>query len=336
MNSIRREYPHVLWYGCSQWNYDNDCEQRLLTDIADSNLTLDQFFDSNVILSFLDEGHCPVTTQRFVDYLIKKHPKCVKVIYTPWVDVNDLHYEAACFPTITSNHGAFFDNMQHSVPTQLDVNRKFLMLCRRPSISRAMITSQIIRKVGLDNMYASFGSLTEFPAEIHDYRHLFDVELPLTLDGPITNANANKIYNVSQEWYHCLFNIVLESASDLDPSVWQSMYVTEKTWKAYAMYQVPVWWAVPGLVKHIRNLGFDMFDDLIDHSYDNILDPGTRMTAVIAQVTNLAATSLAQCKQLRLNLMPRLQDNYKRLVDIKNQAPVLLRQCVDQFAKDTQ
>jgi hypothetical protein len=36
-----------------------------------------------------------------------------------------------------------------------------------------------------------------------------------------------------------------------------------------------------GIVKFLRNLGFDMFDDVIDHSYDCIQDPLDRLCAAI-------------------------------------------------------
>lgn len=36
-----------------------------------------------------------------------------------------------------------------------------------------------------------------------------------------------------------------------------------------------------GLVRFLRNLGFDMFDDVIDHSYDSIVDPLDRLCAAV-------------------------------------------------------
>ncbi len=37
----------------------------------------------------------------------------------------------------------------------------------------------------------------------------------------------------------------------------------------------------PGTVHFLRNMGIDMFDDVVDHSYDSIEDPVTRINRAI-------------------------------------------------------
>jgi hypothetical protein len=58
-------------------------------------------------------------------------------------------------------------------------------------------------------------------------------------------------------------NIVTETEYDTTPGI-----VTEKTLLAIAAQQVPVVIGHQGIVQHCRELGFDMFDDLVDTSYD--------------------------------------------------------------------
>ena len=36
-----------------------------------------------------------------------------------------------------------------------------------------------------------------------------------------------------------------------------------------------------GIVDFLRKLGFDMFDDVVDHSYDSIIDPLDRLCAAV-------------------------------------------------------
>lgn len=43
----------------------------------------------------------------------------------------------------------------------------------------------------------------------------------------------------------------------------------------------PILVAGAGAVNFLRNFGFDMFDDIVDHSYDNILDPLDRLCAAV-------------------------------------------------------
>jgi hypothetical protein len=86
------------------------------------------------------------------------------------------------------------------------------------------------------------------------------------------------------DFKEAIFNVVQESSIGLDfrshisvygvvPPNWQSVssdriFFTEKTAKAFLMNQIPLMIAAPGMVQVLRGLGFDMFDDIVDHSYD--------------------------------------------------------------------
>ena len=81
-----------------------------------------------------------------------------------------------------------------------------------------------------------------------------------------------------------IFNVVQESSIGDDPRSHNAIYdpfpagwnivssdrifFTEKTAKAFLMNQIPLLIAAPGMVQTLRDLEFDMFDDIVDHSYD--------------------------------------------------------------------
>jgi hypothetical protein len=58
-------------------------------------------------------------------------------------------------------------------------------------------------------------------------------------------------------------NIVTESEYNARPGV-----ICEKTLYAFVAGQIPIMIAHPGAVQDCRNMGFDMFDDLVDNSFD--------------------------------------------------------------------
>lgn len=62
-------------------------------------------------------------------------------------------------------------------------------------------------------------------------------------------------------------NIVTETQYDCYPGI-----ITEKTLMAFFANQVPIIIGHPGAVDHCRQMGFDMFDDIVDHSYDYLPD----------------------------------------------------------------
>lgn len=63
------------------------------------------------------------------------------------------------------------------------------------------------------------------------------------------------------------FNIVTETQYDQRPGI-----ITEKTFFAVLAAQIPIVIGYPGMVQDCVSLGFDMFTDIIDVSYDDLPD----------------------------------------------------------------
>ena len=102
----------------------------------------------------------------------------------------------------------------------------------------------------------------------------------------------------------------------------RSGIITEKYLNSIYGYNFPIYIGMAGSVNHLRKLGFDLFDDVIDHGYDTIQDHYTRMfTAInsnrqILENRELALTHWNQCKD-RFNQNYRLmQEIYKNKEDI--------------------
>ena len=100
--------------------------------------------------------------------------------------------------------------------------------------------------------------------------------------------------------------LVIESSNEIDANIWNSIFITEKSYKAFSWYQFPIWYAVPGLVGKLREQGFDLFDDIIDHSYDTENDPWVRMVKVVEEITKLVDKDT---KALRRQYWKRLESN---------------------------
>lgn len=60
-----------------------------------------------------------------------------------------------------------------------------------------------------------------------------------------------------------------------------SSMLTEKTLNSVYGCNFPIFLATPNLVGYLRNLGLDMFDDVIDHSYDQLTNVFDRMTQAL-------------------------------------------------------
>lgn len=90
--------------------------------------------------------------------------------------------------------------------------------------------------------------------------------------------------------------------------------LTEKTVKAYAFKQLPIWFAPQYFVKYQRDLGFDVFDDIIDHySYDKIVHPYDRIPLIVGELKKLVDRPIAELQQLMQSLDDRLEENRSKI-----------------------
>ena len=255
----------------------------------------------------MSEGHDSVVIAPLVDYLsaligIDR----IRVLFNAIVDIDKLPYRARSFIThFTTWDGRFVNTGDQS---GVLLEQKFLCLSRRPTLGRAQFVSQLLSVV--PNTRASFGS--GFPEWSQEFQEYFPGHsLPILFDGDARHY----VHNLASDLFRtCLFNIVIETSSQIDPNSWSSVFITEKTFKSFDLYQIPVWFAVPGTVAQVRQLGFDLFDDIIDHSYDTETDTVARKNLIINQIELLDSNyRLDDCQQLRATLWPRLQANYNRL-----------------------
>ena len=314
MNYIRNIAPGVIRYTCGQYSRDTLllAPSTVATDLINSNLTLDDLKNNILLLDFLAEGHDEKLIQPLIEYLstIVKIDN-IRVLFNAVIDTAQLPYRARSFVThFTTWDGRFINNGDHE---HVNLDKKFLVLARRPSRARAQFLSQLLNDV--PDVRASFGS--GFPHESTQFQQYFPNNiLPILADGDARQYVHNRATDIFRT---CLFNIVVETSNQTDTNGWNSIFLTEKTFKCFDLYQIPIWFAVPGTVAQVRKLGFDLFDDIIDHSYDNIIDESERINSIVAQVKNLDTKfSLNDCQTFKDTLYPRFKVNLAVLDKLTN------------------
>jgi hypothetical protein len=85
-------------------------------------------------------------------------------------------------------------------------------------------------------------------------------------------------------------------------------HLSEKLWKPIISGQFGLYIAYPGTVDHLRYLGFDVFDDYIDHSYDQEQDWKKRIAMVHEQLDTLIDLDW---QQIFKDTIERRLKNYK-------------------------
>jgi hypothetical protein len=186
---------------------------------------------------------------------------------------------------------------------------------------RKWIYLQLANKSYFDDIVFSYGNRYEknpqdFTNELQlsvDETNEF-LKLPTNVtfidDDETTGIDVTTNHPAYLETY---INLVTETSINKNMSL-----LSEKTFKPIVVGQLFILVAATGSIQFLRDIGIDTFDDIIDHSYDTIVNSRLRLETVIAQVDHLMTLDLAQ---IYTQIKPRLLRNseYVQSVEFRQQ-----------------
>lgn len=207
----------------------------------------------------------------------------------------------------------------------LDSNTTFLSLNRNKRTSRIYFLSILLgldlEKYGLvscmfkdslpevpDNSWSFSFQVDLESLYCQGYLKLLDTSFKITDDVSIYPNNDNDNYtNFTLGLTTYYQNTFIEFINETSYTE-TAFLITEKTANCIYGCSFPIWISSPGIVKFLRDLGLDVFDDIIDHSYDAELHPIQRMHTAISKNIHLL-TDIKLIKQLWINNKDRFSKN---------------------------
>lgn len=257
------------------------------------------------------EGISAEDFYNFYKYLVYKcdvPPKNIRVVFSCVENVDTLPYPAICLPDRLIYNGNWYMHLEHYHIdwTTVPMTHQLVCLMRRPSVSRGNLAKRLFSKINPNNIIMTFGTNGVDPSD-EIKQMIYPQPYPMIVDRPMADHVFQ--HRIDHDlFYRAPVNLIPESSSQIDPNTWRSIFITEKTFKAFAWHQFPVWYAVPGLVSEVRKMGFDVFDDIFnDHSYDQIQDPWIRMTQVVQLVSGICKNH--DLSSMRKQHWARLKNN---------------------------
>lgn len=186
------------------------------------------------------------------------------------------------------NHFTFNNFIDENHPTWYSCtaeSRKYKWICANRVLKphRIRLIDKLLKIKQNDNLITAGNYNIN-----HRFKNLINFQLPIQApdESSCLQNDFQSTRLVPESFRHAIFNIVTESSFENIGDVfetWSRIMITEKTTKAYRLYQFPIFLAPAGHVKFQRKLGFDVFDDIIDHSYDDCIDPFKRIEMVAKQ-----------------------------------------------------
>ena len=145
-----------------------------------------------------------------------------------------------------------------------------------------------------------------------------------------------------EKFDEAVFNIVQESSVGFDhrsyasqylpelPPAWcrvnsDRLFFTEKSAKPFLLSQMPLFIAAPGYVNQLRKLGFDLFDDIIDHGYDKEDNIFKRCDMVFSELKRLTElyTLAGWNSIIKTQLQHRFHRNFMLLKELSKDSELV-------------
>ena len=310
-----------IWKNFPSQDLRSDRFQDLISeDLVNSGIHLDQLKEYYWVFDLKPEGISADDMAGVYDWFCRQGVVSdqFRVAFSCVEDVDRLPYPAVCLPDRLIYNGNWWMHLQHYHVdwANLPMTHRLVCLMRRPSMGRGTLAKRLLTKFTTTELMMTFGTNGEHCDE-QIKKLIWPQPFPMIVDRPMADQVFQ--HRIDHDFfYRAPVNLIVESSSQTDSNVWRSIFITEKTFKALAWYQFPVWYAVPGLVREVRKMGFDVFDDLFDnHDYDSTQDPWVRMTQVVLLTRKFCDQDVVA---LRRKHWSRLQKNADLIQEIHTTA----------------
>lgn len=246
-----------------------------------------------------------------------KH-NCQQVLVTHWTSDLDRFYHGPLNLIKFSNHNY---DLCHALAQSFN---QWQHILHRPRQSWQCLNGRITpaRRRAAYLMHSIGGGIVSLGTEIAlshwDYSNYFGCE------------NLPNFLQLEHVYGTCAVNIVTETEYSVPTGI-----ITEKTLLALAAQQVPIVIGHPGIVDQCQAMGFDMFDDVIDTSYQWLPDSQRVEQAIMRNLDVILG------RVDFVSLQPRLQRNRQYLLteftqrmqnDFQDQARLLANKLLPCYA----
>ena len=175
---------------------------------------------------------------------------------------------------------------------------KISCLTKNPWTHKTLNFVAMSKQPWFDCVQKSFGWI--YPDPTHQYNYL-------------STDILNKITAQDAEYLRSIYPLRLNMADDMDKfesnacptyqtcyidylpeSRTENTFISEKTWKPIFSGQLFLILGSVGTIEYLRAIGVDVFDDIIDHSYDQEPDLEKKIGMLMTAITTLLAQDLDQ------------------------------------------
>lgn len=210
-----------------------------------------------------------------------------------------------------------------SVVNHININHKnftspYICLNNKSNILRCAIIDHLAKLKYLDKGVVTWNKFID-AKEGYTFRY-YDDSFRSVDDNFFVKQDS---FIICKEFYTSLFHIVGESTNHVP-------FITEKTVIPILLKKPFVTMGCMGFNKKLKDLGFELFDEIIDYKFDNIENVRLRGSMLVDNLSDVV--NCTNLNALYKKLYPKIEHNYNRAIEIINDInyiPNLVKQRIE-------
>jgi len=127
-------------------------------------------------------------------------------------------------------------------------------------------------------------------------------ELDISLDELETHINQDTVSD-----FYYLTDSLIDIGIETTPEHHQ--FITEKTWKPYLHGKVSFFFNNQSYYAILKNLGFELYDEIFDYSFDTLVDIGERQLAYCAELERISEIPIEELRKKILSIKDKILRN---------------------------
>lgn len=219
--------------------------------------------------------------------------------------LNSPYFSFYGFLSFTEDSFSLFVNNQFSMieDYKFKSKRKHLLTCRNgrfnshrvytiyklfkeqldDNLISALFYHETKPETGLENVDTQY--LEKIDSKF--YNENISPKIPITLDGLVEWQSEG--YDLKGDMHHnfdlfdSYIDVVTENVCHAPNNIFRLITITEKTIKPFLYFQIPIFVTQPHHAKSLKNLGFDLFEDIFPLEYDEESD-ANRIDKIISLI----------------------------------------------------
>ena len=206
------------------------------------------------------------------------------------------------------------DYTKHTVNT--DFKYPFICLNNKNHKHRAALIDHLAKYNLLNKGVVTWH---KFANCMHGYEFkYYDDSIRLIDDDFVTKLDS---FLIPKQWHESFLHVVGEATIN-------THFITEKTIIPILMKKPFVCISKQGYNQRLLDLGFVLYDEIIDYSYDNLEDVGDRADKLCESISKLPANY----SELYEILKPKIEHNYNRCLEIIRDKKYIPKSAIDRVA----